>query len=220
MKLKDLIAAFRDDVDDLKKPYLWSDSQVKRYANWAVNEACRRARLLVDSTTQEIVEITIAADEAVYDLDPRVLFVRRAKLASRTQPLSKYSYKDLDRSAPGWEDSEGDPSHYITDYDSGKLRLYPAPTVDDVLTLTVVRLPLQDMEADNAEPEIKPHLHEALLYGMKYRAYMKQDSETKDGDKAAENLVMFEAEFGKPSTAIDENWIHQNHGADTEEGLY
>jgi hypothetical protein len=220
MNLCELIKAAREESDDVAKPYLWSDAEWTRYANEAENEACRRARLITDSRTPEVAEVEVTAGEAAYDLDERVLFVRRVKPDSRSQPLGKVSYKALDSGVPGWEDETGDPRGYITDQDTGVLRLYPSPTAADTLKLTVIRMPLNCMKDSNDAPEIASRFHHSLIYWMLHRAYSKQDAETKNEQKAANNLALFEQEFGKKSGAIDETWIQNEHGYIPDEGIY
>lgn len=53
MTLEELIAQFRTDADDTARPYLWGDDDLIRWFNEAVNEACRRSHLLVDSNKRD-----------------------------------------------------------------------------------------------------------------------------------------------------------------------
>lgn len=220
MNLGELISTARDRSDDKAAPFLWSDAEWTSFANDAEREACRRARLIVDSSNCDIGEIRLRAGGRVYDLDQRVLFIRRAKLKGRAQPLARVSYKDLDQCAPDWEDEVGEPRGFIPDMDTDKFRPYPTPTEAGIVRLTVVRLPMANMEELDDTPEIKLHLHESLLYWMLYRAYSKQDSETKDDKKATTNLALFENEFGKKSSAMDETWIQREQGFMEEEGYF
>ena len=220
MKLRELIGLCRSETDDVTQPYLWSDADWIEYAVDAENEACRRARLLIDSSTAAVCQIAVVAGTALYALDDLVLFVRRAKLSSQDIPLARVSYRDLDAFVPGWESHTGTPTHYATDYETGKVRLYPNPTANATLSLTVVRLPITDMNDLEDMPEIKAHYHRSLRFWMLYRAYAKQDSETKDDAKAATNLALFEQEFGKKSSAIDEEWIEREQAADPYDGTF
>ena len=86
--------------------------------------------------------------------------------------------------------------------------------------LSVVRLPLEDMANDTDEPEINKRYHLHLVDWMMYRAYSKQDSETVDMAKANKYLATFEAQFGRESTANEENWINREHGYTQDEGVY
>lgn len=220
MTLQDLIDACRSEAVDTVTPYLWSDADWIRYANDAQREACRRARLIVDSTTTAICRIAMVGGTATYALDPRVLFIKRAKLSGRSMPLSRASHKDLDRSVPGWETQTGEPQAYVPDMNENEFRPYPTPTAAATASLTVIRLPLVDMEDTDDSPEIKSHLHASLQFWMLYRAYSKQDTETLDKQKAADSLALFEAEFGKKSTAVDEAWIAREHGYTEDEGVF
>lgn len=221
MTLNDLIATARlRAADTIGNPYLWSDDEWMAFANDAEREACRRARLITDSSTAEVCSITLSATVATYDLDPRILFIQRAKLVGRSQPLGRASFKDLDRSAPDWEGETGEPRAYVPDMDTGLFRPYPTPDSTGQVRLTVTRLPLDDMTDGSNTPEIRPHLHDSLVHWMLYRAYSKQDSEVADPNKAAGYLTLFEQEFGKKSSAIDEAWIAREHGYTEDEGVY
>lgn len=220
MKLRELLALVRSDLDDITAPYLWSDPELIEYAVDAENEACRRARLLIDSSTAAICQIAVVANTALYPLDSRVIFVRRAKLSLDDRPLGRASVRDLDHAIVGWEGEATTPSHFVSDYETGKLRLYAKPVVDDTLNLTVVRLPVNDMNDMEDSPEINPRYHRSLRYWVMYRAYMKQDADTKDETKAATNLAFFEAEFGKKSSALDEEWIEREQAYDPFSGVF
>ena len=80
MNLKELVANFREDIRDLRQPYLVSPRQAVRLANAALVDAVRRGRLIVDSTS-DLSEIQVTAKEPVIELDPRILQLRRARAA-------------------------------------------------------------------------------------------------------------------------------------------
>jgi hypothetical protein len=207
MQLLDLIALFRSEADDLSEPYLWPDSDLRDYANDAQNEACRRARLLVDGNNTDVVGYEIMAGQSVVVLDPRVLFVRRARFDGKA-PLRRMTMQDMDALNPLWENAPpGTPRCYITDFETGSLLLWPRAEAATYLYLLVVRDPLQQMVEDQDSPEIAARYHRSLVFWMLFRAYNKQDSEANDPKKALNSLALFEQEFGKKSAAIDEMWI-------------
>jgi hypothetical protein len=220
MKLSELITAARQRTSDEASPYLWSDAEWTRFANEAQRDACRRSRLLLDSSTEEIARISLTAGEPVYDLDSRVIFVRRARVEGQSQPLSPISHQDLDEIAPGWEDEVSEPRAMVIDFDTGKFRPYPTPKDDGIVRLTVQRLPLASMVKPTDTPEIHERFHEGLLEGMLERAYRKQDSQTRDKTREAEHAANFTREFGPPSSAIDETWLQTKHGIVPNEGNY
>lgn len=220
MTLDEMRILYRQRTDDEVAPYAWSDTELDEFANEAQHEACRRSKLLVDSTTQTICEIAVAAGEASYEISPLVIRILRFKLANRTTPLARKSVRDLDRENPGWEADTGEPTHYIPDMDSGKVRLYPTPTAADTATLTVQRLPEQDMVDDSDEPEVRSHLHRKLVSWMEHRGYLKPDTDRRDPKRAADALAQFESEFGPPISAKEEAWIERNADYLEDEGQY
>lgn len=219
MTLNDLIAAFRVDADDNAAPYLWSDDDLTRYANDAVMEAARRARLLADSRTAEVCQAAIVAGDPYVALDPRVIFVRRAIVSGQSMPLNKTQERILDECIPSWESAASSiPSHYI--HQRGEIRLYPPSSVDGTLQMTVIREPLIAMADLGDEPEIPARHHESLIQWMLYRAFSKQDSDAGANDRAALALAAFEADFGRRSSAIEEEWQRQHYGIDGYEGVF
>ena len=221
MNLGALIALFRQEADDQSVPYLWSDAEATDYANDAQNEACRRARLIVDSSTAAVFQLAVGSGNPVLTLDSRVLFVRRAKLASRSAPLVRRHLTDMDIEAPGWEAQTGIVDAYLPDWQTGALRLYRIPAATDTLNLTVVRLPLADMANLTIDtPEIHTRLHRSLRFWMLWRAFSKQDADTADPKRAATNLAQFEAEFGSKSAAIEEEWIRAQQAYDGYDGTF
>jgi len=220
MTLREIIELVRNELDDATGKNLWSDEELIEYAVDAENEASIRARLLIDSTTAEVTQIAVTAGNPVLTLDSRVVFIRRAKLALDDYKLGRAQMRDLDNAVVGWETETGTPELFVTDYETGKIRLYPKPTVNDTLNLTVIRMPLTDMNAMDDTPEIHSRYHRNLRYWIMHRAYMKQDTETKDAGKAKENYDLFESIFGKRSSAVDEEWIAREQMGDDFNGVY
>ncbi len=220
MTLAEIIAATRVRATDEVVPYLWSDPEIIGYTNDAQREACRRARLLTDSTANAVCNINLAANRSTYTLNQAVLFITRAKLTTEAMPLRPVSYKDLDCHRPGWEEETGTPTHYVKDMDTGKFRPYPTPDASGTVKLVVTRLPLCDMSISSDEPEISQRLHDSLIFWNLYRMYSKPDVDTQNKVKAAEYLAFFEQEFGKKSSAIDEAWIEREQGYTPEEGVF
>lgn len=220
MTLAEMIALARRTSDDMDPQVpLWTDDEWKEFATRAQQEAARRGRLLVDSTTDEITLLEIGEGEASAPRDPRILFIRRAKVVGGDL-LRRVSYKTLDQASPRWEDETGTPRGYVPDFDTSVFRVYPMPEQAIQVRLTVVRLPLLDLTEDDQVPEIAPHLHRSLVEGMLMYAYAKQDSETFDSNRAATHEAAFVREFGLASTAVDENWLERNHDMLEDEGNF
>ena len=215
MKAGELIAEWRRRADDVTDPTLWEDPELLLWLNEAQCEAARRARLLVDTQNKtgpnNVCRLTLSTGVSFYDLDRRVIYVRRAKLVGRTLPLTRMDFRD----APlGWEDHTGQPTGYVAGVDTGKFRIYRTPTAPYngmFVDLMVVREPLADM-AQGDSPEIALRYHMALLDWVSHRAYLKHDSQTYDPEESAKALATFEREFGtkERSSALEEEWVRNN----------
>lgn len=208
MTLGDLIDAFRDEAqDNTPRPYLWSDTRLTQFATEAMHEACRRAGVLVDSQSDFCVVTATPADPLV-PLDPRIITIKRFVRTDRpTPPILPMQCSDMDRLVPGWETATAaDPSWYVTDYQTGYLRVVPTPTADVDFQMTVSRLPLANPSSLDDVLEFRDEHSPALVQWMLYRAYSKQDADSFDPAKAARSLAEFEREFGRKVSARNAQW--------------
>lgn len=212
MTLAELIAEYRDESGDMASPPFLSDDKLIRLANQAEQEACRRSSLLIESV-DAMCSVDVYAGAPIVTLDRKIISIISARMASAAYQLMPITLSCLPYQ---WEALSGAPTNYVTDYQSGAIRLFPAPIVDDTLILTVRRLPLMDMEDDDDEPEIRPEYHQALVHWMLYRAYSKQDADMLDPQKAARSLAEFEREFGRRHSARNEQWATTQPTATTQ----
>lgn len=220
MRLGQLLEIVRSELDDREEPYLWSDAELIEYADDAQNEACRRARLLLDSETTDTSRITLVPGTAVYAVDPRVIRVERAIVAGEHLPVRMCLRRHVDRMLPGWEDQDdGLPELLIPDWQSRAIRLVAAPAEAGTLRLTVVRLPLAPLNDLDDEPEIPEHFHRSLRHWIVHRAYLKHDAEAFDEQASIRALAWFTEEFGRAQPAYDEAWV-QTHYAGGDYGHF
>lgn len=209
MNRGELRAAWRIRVMDTEAPYLWSDHEFAEFLDEAQVEACRRAHLLVDSSSG-LTQANISALERFVEIDSRIIFVRRARIGR--QVLQQTTTRAMDAQIPAWEScGAGAPLAYLTDWQTGGVALYPPPAMDGVLSMTVVRDPLYPLSTDDDSPEIPPRYHLALLHWVSFRAYSKQDPDAQDPKSAANALALFEAEFGPRAGAINERYSLENY---------
>lgn len=220
MQLSDLIAEARERTRDINAPYSCSDERFTRFANEAQREACRRARLLVDSSSADVCVISLQANTSVYALDRRILFVRRATIDGQSRPLVRIHVSDLDSRGSEWQTETGDVDGWVVGMDTQALRLFRVPTVDGTARLTVQRLPLDDMSADTDVPEISERYHEKLVEWMVYRYFMTPDEEMRDPTAAQAAITAFESEFGPAQPAIEEAWAQEHYGFDNDGNVY
>ena len=210
MTLGELISRFRREVKDMFYPYFFADEDIIAWLNEAEEEACRRAFLIVDSTSTAS-QLDIAAGDVGSDLDPLVIFVRRATLQSTHRPLIPAVVRSMDEELPGWENAQASvPTRFIPDWQTGYLRLYPPSRSADTIKLTVVRLPVRPMVEEDDEPEIRRQFHAYLLDWAKHRAYNIPDSDFFDAKKSDYHLSVFTQKFGETS-AISEAWAMEQY---------
>lgn len=201
MKVADFITEFRATVGDAELPYFWSSELIVRYLNEAVQEACERAYLIEDRLTPAVCTITLVPDVSTYQLHPSVFEIKRATLRGR--PLDETSVEEMDEDCPGWESLKGLSRAFIFEQANGaraaSIRLVRIPTQADTLALTVYRGALKPLSADfdTAKPEIPERFHERLMDWALHRAYLKQDADTFDPNKAATSLALFVQAFGE-----------------------
>lgn len=204
--LAQLVAQARIDLDDEEIPgggddthSRWSNILLTEYINRAEREACNRAELIVDSETPAICEIAVVAGTNEYIYDDRIVWIKRAKLANRRCPLESTTSAQLDEDEPNWENREGEPGKYVLDLKENKIQFNRVPTDDDTLTLTVHRLPENDLDwASNSEtPEIHQQYHIHLLDWVYHLAYSQHDEDTYNEKLSNTHAAKFEAMFGR-----------------------
>jgi len=224
-----LIDTCRDLADDHAEPPLWSDAVWMIHAAEGELEIARRTRVLFDTETADVCEIDVTATP-IFDVDPRVIFVRRVKLDGQELPLPKVSIAALDAERPGWDNEEpNDPECWVP-WGVNQIRLVPEPAEADTLRLHVVREPLEAIALADPDatptplaavsPEIQPRYHMGIVKWMLHRAFLfRERQDMYRPEESARYLSEFEEEFGKRSAAVDEIWIHRKHGYDEYEGL-
>ncbi|SDZ16954.1 DUF6682 family protein [Delftia lacustris] len=201
MRVGEFIERFRRAVDDLEAPHFWTDEDVIGYLNEAVQEACERAKLLEDRTTPAVCSITLEPGKSTYALHPSVLEIKRLSLRGR--PLHETSVEELDCTHSRWETRQGMPRHFVFEQAAGRgaphVRFVPEPLEADTVAMTVYRGALNDLpvHACHSEPEIPERYHLRLLDWILHRAYLRQDAEIFNENKAAVSLGLFEQAFGE-----------------------
>jgi len=199
-------------IRDTKVPYFVEDLDAIIYLNEAENEAARRASLLVDSTSPEVIYSVFAGDSVV-QISSKIISIRRMILTSSSVPLKKRLAREMDEFAPGWSNSTNTstPTSAVMDYESNSVFLYPKPDADNELRMTVVREPLIYMTNDANVPEIPARYHFSLIEWMKYRTFSEEDSDMFDQKLAEIALARFEKEFGEGRGAINERFEFEHY---------
>ena len=218
---QEMIAHLRESVlDDSAAPYLWQDTELMRYLNYAEVQACRRAHLIIDSTTSNdngtaatagtvgqrpLCTLSLIADTATYILSPKILQIKRCQLRSMQIPLiGPVTYPEIDEYVSGWigtngtvgtAGSGGYPMYFLNE-PGNTITFIQAPSVSDTASLVVSRIPLTPFTISSS-PEIAEKYHEGLMDWAAHLAYMKNDSDTLNLNLAKVYADKFEVQFGK-----------------------
>lgn len=222
MNSGELLELWRSDVNDSAAPYLWSDAEAYAYMNDAYRQFIRNTGGVPDISSA-VTRVPVVAGEKYATVSPLILRFMGARLASTGRPVEIVNATDLPRmSAPDYGqlrdlsrlDSPGPIHSMIVGQErvqaGGTVQWVQVPVVDDVVELTVFRLPL-DTIADGDEffefPDIGAEHVEHLAIHMKARAYGKQDAETFDrGRRDA-----YKAEFAEYCRAAVAEWNRYKH---------
>jgi len=214
----ELFDAFRSDVVDTAKPYLWTDDEVVRYADDAYRMFTRFTGGIADiSSDATVIDLTVGED--TYDLHPSILKVMDVTLDSDGSEITVISGLDqpnLFSNATDYgqmrtlnrKNEPGVVRWLVTGQQRGKCKVIQIPVVADTLLLSIYRLPLVhivDETHDLAEVDEDHHLH--LLLWMKHLAYMKQDAETFDKTKSAD----MEQSFRNYCLQVKAEWERYKH---------
>jgi len=228
---QEMIVHLRGSVlDDSAAPYLWQDTELMRYLNYAEVQACRRAHLIIDGTTSNdngtaatagtmgqrpLCSLTIVADTATYILSPKILQIKRCQLLSMAYPLvGPVTYPEIDEYISGWigtngtvgtAGSGGVPTYFLNE-PGNTITFIQAPSVSDTASLVVSRIPLTPFTISSS-PEIAEKYHEGLMDWAAHLAYMKNDSDTLNINLAQVYAAKFAAQFGELPDAYSDRMM-------------
>ena len=204
MTLKELRDSLRTRIHDKVEPYLWSDEDLDRFINTAVDEACFRARLLateynvpiVASTRTYAIPYTVQRiyDIGVLDYNSNNSVVHLIGQDEMTDVI----YREQTRT--------GAPTHMAHGIAANTVDVHPLPDDSGTLTITIRRMPtdMEVMSCDGDEPAIPAEFHRNLLYWAEYEAYSVQDVDSKSDQRAQLAEARFERAFGRRATARGE----------------
>lgn len=194
MNSSEILALFREEMNDEATPYLWSDTAVFSYLDTAQKDFCRHTEGIEDSFTPAITRATIAAGVEWVPLDTRILKVREVVNVATGRPYKVYNMETAAEKGVVFDGRQGRVEAFVTGLTKHKLRAWPKPAEDTDIELRVFRLPLDAItDAGDQALEIDEQHHRHLLLGMKALAYRKEDVETFNRQKAADLDAEFRA---------------------------
>jgi hypothetical protein len=201
---QELYDAFRSDVVDTAKPYLWKDEEVFRYMDAAYKMFVRLTGGIADITTSEVCNVDLVAGTDMYDLHPsilRIMGATRLSDAGIVEVINQTDTPKLFKSAYDYgqfrqfmmTNTPGPVRYLVIGRQRGKAKTIQIPAENDTLLLDVFRLPLNTITDENGlMDEVREDHHLYFLDWMKHLAYKKNDSETFDKGKSQEYKQSFE----------------------------
>ena len=156
-------------------------------------EFCRR-HPLTDSLT-----LSVSSGVSAYFLDPCVLAVERAHLTTLGRDLVRVYQHRIDESDERFV-LDGEVRYFRTDLSDHEITLVGAPSVDDVLVLSVQRLPYVTLEWENRADDLEIddlYVEDLLLYAC-YLAYSTRDFDTFNPELANTCAERFRSRVGDP----------------------
>lgn len=188
--VQDLVDAFRDDEKDAAgNGSFWSEGQLVRWVNQAVDRFCEITRSVYDSTSS-FTTLSVNAGDSEFCRHDSIIDIVSASIL----PPNK---RDLNIEVPGQTPFSCLPTSGQTRLlvvDNTALRLYPPAVVDCTVQLQVIRRSLRALGAESRVDDVPRHARETLLLYMKHRAYRVNDAEMFDPAKSANFLAEFERE--------------------------
>ena len=195
----------------------WSNEELTQNINEAIRQVYRRILPVKDIA----ITVPVIASTHTYALNPLILQILGVKSPLTSLPLSRLDIEDI-WEVPQWDTVEGDPTHYIPNYDTGTIRLYPIPTQSDTLDLMYYRLPLTELSwtKNTVSPELRNEFQIPMLNYALFLAYMKDEANTNDPQKATNFLALFNQEFPQTSAYSDNRKRKTTNRAIRYGGLY
>ena len=226
MKLDDLLDELRTNILNDRSDqtsgdsdYLWTDKTLVRYINEAQRRFARKAFVIRDATTPEVVNVALEAGVTQYDLHQSILSVLSAKIDGAVYDLARVGhcilgdYRTQNVVTPFDaallnSPTAGAPQAFSTDEtiaedDDGtmsvvSMRVYPTPRAEDagtIIKLRVVRMPIDDLTLNNRQaiPEIPADHHLEMLDWAAYLALRIVDQDAGSVTRAREFAQSFEA---------------------------
>lgn len=185
---QDVIDEFRRRAMDTVKPYLWSDDEALVYLNKAYGDFIRDIGGIRDSQSA-LCTLTVAADQEIVPLDPRIIKVVSAKTVTQYRDIPVVGPRHATARA---RTASGQLSAFIAGEDDGTLRCTLVPTEETTVRLVIDRLPLEYVDEDATLEVRAEHVYD-LVPGMMALAYTKQDTETRDEKRAEKFQAAFAA---------------------------
>ena len=183
----ELYAAFREDLKDSVKPYLWTDLEVWRYMDQAYRMFVRKIGGVHDFTSAA-TQVALSAGVNTSALDQNILKIEQAYLLSNNEEVILANWSDakffltddygITRKI--YMDNSAGPVRYMVIGNQRDIAKWvQVPLVNDTVQLQIYRLPIDHItDAGQEFTDVADDHHLYFLEWMKHLAFKKQDAET------------------------------------------
>lgn len=181
-----LLTLFRQEMDDLEDPPLWTDDEVFEYMTDAQKMLCRLTEGIADAQTPAICELALVEGTEWYPVNPLVLKLRKVYRGDTGREVPVINMENLERNGVRFDANASVLKALIAGFSDNTLRAWPVPSETVTLRLAVFRLPLYAITDADQVLEVNEKDHRHLTLWMRHLAYLKQDADTYDKKQADE----------------------------------
>ena len=196
MQPSDVITLYRQRADDAVSPYHVSDEALLGFVAEAEEEACIRAKLILDSTS-DFLTIPIVAGIDRYDIEPCLFDIETMNFVNTDGAIFCMARAGTGEMAGADRSVQGRPFKFafMADHSIG---IWPLPNTyaSGNLQLVAYRTPEYPVESLDDDFEIHERWHRYLVDWLMYRVYSSKDREIRDPERAAAAYDDFETRFG------------------------
>lgn len=138
MNTTELLEQFREEMNDVATPYLWSDALVYRYIGDAQKQFCRFTNGLSDSRTPAVTQITIQPGVEWYAAHPSILKIRFMTRSDTGRDVNAANFDHRDRSGIVFDGRTGPLKALVHGLEGHYLRAWPVPDTSTRTTSATV----------------------------------------------------------------------------------
>lgn len=175
----------------------WSNEELAYFINEAWKQVARRLLCYRDGDRWTI---KVKAGIVEYPIDSKIIQIIHVESQVNGKELPEKDYLEV-VTGVSWRGQTGYLKYWMPEYNTGVVRVYPTPSIDDTLYLVAYHLPLIDLTWDNPDQVIsmRDEWFNSMMNYAAYLAYLKDEANSKDEPRANMFLQMFNQEFPQTS---------------------
>jgi hypothetical protein len=167
----------------------WENEELVANVNEAIRQVYRRI-----NPVQDVYLLSVQTGIKDYTLPS---YVRKVLSARRADGKLLKEKSILDYPFDEFDSDTGELYSFIPDQETNKLRIYPEPIANEVVSLHIYRFPKVKLSWDNydSSPELREEYQIPMLNYAAFLCYMKDEANTYDPSRASLFNSLFDREF-------------------------